>query len=444
MFKALQIFLEHLNNSIWSFPFLIFLFILGIFVFFATYAAPFRFFISAWKYIIFPDKNNNSGEMSSFQAFINSIGASIGNGSIAGLATAIHIGGPGAIFWVLLVGFLSMSWRFAEVYLSTYFIGKATFGTATGGPIVYLSKVPGGNYLPYIFTFICIIFSLMAGNMMQANSIAIGLENSWQIPTYLTALIIFVFVFYAVQGQGERILKISDRLVPFKVLVFFTSAVIVLFYHISALPAAIKLIFVSALNPSAALGGTLGYSVQQAMSEGFNRGISGNEGGLGTSALFFGSTSGKDPIKDSMLSMLGVFLTTHVIGLLMMLTIITSGAWTSELTSTALSIAAFNTVFGKYGGWIITFSAASFGLSVIVSYAFLVLQCWKFLTNNRGLWLYKLLYIISAFLGCIMTAPMVWSLVGITNAILLLINLFGILWLIGIVRNGVAQYLSKS
>src|SRR3990172_3071424 len=291
------------------------------------------------------------------------------------------------IVFLVIIGiivFFSMAWRFAEVYLATYFIGKATFGTATGGPMVYLSKVPGGSFLPYFYAAICLIFSLLGGNAMQANSIAAGLKRTWNISPYITAFVLLVFIVYALMGQAQRIIKISDRLVPFKVTVFIVTALVVLFYHIYALPSAIKLIITAALSPKALFGGMFGFSIQQAMAYGFSRGISANEGGLGTSALFFGATAGKDPIKDSMLGMLGVFLTTHIIGMLVAIPIITSGVWNSGATGTELSIASFNTVFGDFGGWIVTFSAASFGLSVIVSYAFLTLECWRFLTNGRA------------------------------------------------------------
>lgn len=438
--------IDQISNNLWGWPFLIFFISVGLITFIAIYGAPFRFFGRAWALVLSPKMRAGGDEgeqMSPLQAFINTLGTSIGNSSIAGVAAGIYSGGPGAIFWMFMAGFLAMALRFSEVYLGTFFIGKTKFGNAQGGPMLYLSKVPGGNFLPYLYAFLCLIFSLITGNAVQANSIALGAFRAWNVSTTVSAIVLALFIAYVLLGGAQRIIRISTKLVPFKVIVFVSAALVVLGYYATALIPAITLIVKSAFTPVAAFGGAVGIGIQQAMRYGLARGAAANEGGLGTAAVFFGSTEGKDPMNDSILSMLGVFISTHIIGLMVALPIIASGMWNSGLTGTELTSAAFETVFGNFGGWIITFTAISFGLSVIVSYAFVGRECWIFLVGKRGLPAFMLLYGLFTFAGPMIPVHFMWSLSDLINGGLLTINLFGLLSLIALVRYGVAQYIAQ-
>ncbi len=341
---------------------------------------------------------------------------------------------------MLVVGVFGMAVRFVEVYLSTAFIGKKKFRNATGGPMLYLSMVPFGNYLPFAFAFFTLIFSFVGGNGIQANSMALGAQEAWSVAPWITGVVLFVFILYALFGGAERIIGMSDKLVPFKVISFLITAVIVLGYHIGSIVPAFMLIVRSAFDPGALTGGLMGATIQQALRYGFARGIFANEAGIGTAAVLFGATKGENPAQDGILSMIGVFITTHIIGLMIALMIVASGAWNSGLTSTPLTIAAYNTVFGQLGAWIVTFLAIAFGTSVMITYAFIGKECWEFLFGKKGFLLYSGIYAVATFIGAIMEVDMLWGMSDIVNAGMIAINLFGILWLLNVIRDGLIDY----
>lgn len=430
-----------IGDAIWGLPFTSFIVLIGLILTVTLGFVQFRYFFKGWRLIFAPgERKKDGGELSPFQAFINTLGGSIGVGSIAGISTAIYAGGPGSVFWMLIVGVLGMALRFAEVFLSTTFIGKEKFRNATGGPMLYLSKLPFGTFFSFGYAFFCLIFSLVGGNGIQANSMALGAQEAWSVAPWISGVVLFVFIIYALFGGAERIIGISDKLVPFKVIVFLISAIIVLGYHIGSILPALKLIVTSAFTPVALAGGLLGSTIQQALRYGFARGIFANEAGIGTAAVLFGATKGENPVQDGILSMIGVFITTHIIGLAIALMIIASGVWDSGLTSTPLTIAAYNTVFGAVGGWIVTFLAILFGTSVMITYAFIGKECWEFLFGKKGFLLYSGIYAVATFLGAIMQVDMLWGISDIINAGMIGINLFGILWLINVIRDGLIDY----
>ena len=243
--------INSLSNILWGWPLISLFSITGIIATFALKGLQFTYFIKSWKLVLAPPKGDKKAEMSPIQAFINSLGGCTGNGSIAGVATAIAIGGPGAAFWMMIAGFLGMIIRFTEVFLGTSVIGKFIFNGAKGGPLVYLSLVPGGKVMPYFYALAMLFYSLVSGNAMQVNAIGLGIKTTWGIDTLVTAFAIGIFTAYILIGGLERILKLSDRLVPFKVAFFMFFALGVLIYHASSLIDTIILIFKSAFNPQA-------------------------------------------------------------------------------------------------------------------------------------------------------------------------------------------------
>lgn len=408
----------------------------------ALHGIQFRYFFTALGETLFPTKNADQQDtgISPFSAFMNTINSNLGNGVIAGVATAIYAGGPGAAFWFVIFGFILMSVRFAEVYISTWYGAQQTEKTTLGGPMLYLKKVPGGSFLPYIYAFICVIYGLVGGNVIQANSIAISLAKTWNIAPMITGIALVLFVLYILFGGAERIVKISMAIVPIKVVVFMLSSIAVLLYHYQSLWAALCLIVKSGLGCQAIAGGLVGFSCQQIIGAGLSRSIFATESGLGSAAIMFGSTGNNNAIQNGFMGMMSTFIST-CIGFIVALCIVASGAWNSGFNSTALTIASFDTVFGIYGGWIVSFLAVSFGLGVMVSYAYVVRSAWLFFTNNRYPFMFTIAYTICAFLGCIAAVDVVWDFAGINLAAMLFINLYGLVFLLPIVRNTVLTQL---
>ncbi len=398
-----------------------------------------------WKETLRPSDERAVGDMTPMQAFINTLSASIGNGSIAGVATAIYAGGPGSAFWIVFFGFLLMAVRFAEVYVSTLYGAHHTdsSGSVLGGPMLYLRNVAGGRTLSWTYAFSCLLFGLIVGNAMQANSISLSLYTTWGVQPYIVAIFVLAFVAYVVFGGAPCIVKVSDRIVPIKVGVFFTSALIILAYHYDSLLQALKLIMYGAFAPQALTGGVIGFSVQQAIRYGMVRSIMATESGLGTAAILFGFTRSKDPMRSGLMGMIGTFVST-IVCFLVALCIVVSGVWNNGQTSTALTISSFNTVFGAYGGWIVSFLSISFGIGVLVTYAYIVRAAWLYLTGGRFVYGFIFVYCAAAFLGALVDPTVIFEAGDIPQGILLLTNLLGLLFLLPRIRKDIAASMATN
>jgi len=431
----INVLIQQISNFVSGWPLMIFVIAASIIYTIALRGIQFRYFFTAWKATLKPSTpdTTSSGDMSPFQAFINTINSNLGNGSIAGMATAIYAGGPGAAFWIIIFGFILMSLRFAEVYISSLYSMRASSNTTLGGPMLYLQDVAGGKYLPHLYALFCFLFGLLGGNAMQANSISVSLYATWGIASLVSGIVLFMFVLYTLFGGAERIVKFSVSIVPVKVLVFVFSTLVILVYHYQSLFSALHLMISSAFGMPALAGGFVGFSLQQVIRAGMTRSVFATESGLGSAAILFGSTGSNDAIKNGLMGMVSTFISTLVcftVGLC----IVASGVWNSGLNSTALTVASFETVLGSFGGWIVSFLSISFGFGVLVAYAYVTRAAWLFLTNNKYHLVFTILYSLCTLFGAIATVDLVWNLIDIVVAGTLFINLFGLLYLLPKIR----------
>ncbi|HJM68503.1 MAG TPA: amino acid carrier protein [Candidatus Babeliales bacterium] len=437
----------HCRNLLWDWPLLASF--LGV-SFAATiflYFVQIRYFFTSWKMVLAPSKGEKvkgKGDISPFQAFLNALATGTGNGSIAGIGCAMYAGGPGAAFWMLIAGVVGMALRFGEVFISTYFIGKHKFGKAEGGPIVFLSLLPGRAFLPYVFAIFMFFYGITSGNAMQVNSIGLGLENVLGIDRLYIAFALLVFIIYVILGGAERVLKISDWLTPFKVGLFVVAAFFLLVYHYAAIWPSIILICTSAFSTKAIAGGAMGVSIQEMIRIGTARSINSHEAGLGIAGVLFGSSGSKKPVADSILSMLSVFISNFVVCFGVALSIIASGVWDSGKTGIVLTSAAFDTCYGVYGSWIVTFVSASFGLGVLVAFIFITAEIWDFLTGGRARWLFAFIYCAVTFFGTMATIDIIWNMNDLVNGSLLLMNLYAIAWFMPLIRRELLKYMLKN
>ncbi len=427
--------MNHLNTLIQSissvvngWPLIVFIACVSIITSFLIGGLQFKAFLQAIKLILFPCKTDvlqSYKDMSPLQAFINTLSTNLGNGSIAGTATALAIGGPGAAVWIIVFGFLTMSIRFVEVYISALYAIKHK-NSVLGGPMLYLKDIPGGTFLPLIYTVLCFLFALVGGNAIQANSISIGLQATTGLSGMIIAGALFSFVLYVMCGGARRIVAVSDYLVPVKVILFFGSAFCVLLYHYSMIVPSLILMIRAAFDLNALGGALVGVTLQKAVQLGMQRSIFATESGLGTAAILFGSTESKNPFESGLLGMMSTFVSS-VVCFLVALCIVVSGAWSSGLTSTALTIAAYQTVFGFYAGLIVNLLALLFGLGVIISYGYVVRAAWIFLTNNRYQYICVILYGLAACFGSLGAVEFVWMITDIIMAGMLVINVYAVL-----------------
>ena len=435
-------------NFMWNGPILIYFCGIGAILTVGLYFIQFRKLWAGAKYSLMPTKSADAvvkgADLSPFQAFLNTLSTNLGNGSLAGMGVAIASGGPGAAFWLLIAGFFVMVIRYSEVYLGSYFVGKAAFGGNDGGPTAYLSRVPGGKVLPYVFSLFCLLYGLFSGNAMQCNSVGKAVSKVFGLSNpYWIAAVIFALLVYILTGGSKRIISISDSIVPVKVVVFFLSAIILLGYHYASIFSALNLIFVSAFSSKAMAGGVAGVAIQRAIQYGFTKSINATEAGLGTAAVFFGSAGGKsDPVNNGLMSMFSAFISNYLVCFIIGLSIVASGAWTSGLTSVELTIGAYETVYGFLGAWIVAFCSISFGIGCLVAYAYVSRECWLFLTSGRFVLAFNIIYCLVAVFGVIASVEIVWGLCDLVNICLLAVNMFGVIWLIPVLRKGVKEYLA--
>ena len=442
MLAGVNEFAMAINDFLWNWPLIILFFVTACVITAALHFVQIRYFFRAWSLLVTPGsvKEGKKGDMTPFQAFINALVSSLGNGSIGGMATAVYSGGPGAAVWMFIFGLMSMSIRYCEVYLSTVFGVQHLGGGLVGGPMVYLSKVPGRKFLPYVYAAFCFAYALITGNAMQANTIQLGCVHIFGVQPLLIAIILLVFMLYVVFGGAQRIVKVSDAIIPVKVGVFFVSALIVVCYHYAALLPALKLILKAGFSVQALTGGVLGYTLQQAIRFGTSRTLNATEAGLGTAAVIFGGSGSTEPAKDGIMSMLGTFISANLVCFVIALMLVASGVWDNGKTSLDLTISAYETVFGVAGGWIVTFLSMSFGLGVLVAYAYIARNCWLFLTRGSYLVVGNLLFCFLTFLGALAKVDLVWNLADIISACLLSINIFAIIWLLPQLKKGLAAY----
>ncbi len=436
--------LAQADAQIWSMPFLIFFFGSCVVMTLQLKFVQFRYFAESIRLVFKPQSGSGSasaGQLSPFQAFMNTLGGNIGNGSLSGIPVAIVAGGPGAIVWLLIMSTFAISLRFSEVFLATHFSDKST--PQKSGPMYYISLLPAGAVLASLFSFAGFAFMILGGNMIQCNAVGGALARSWNIDIRITAAIIFVLVGYVAFGGADRIVKFLDKLVPVKVFGFLISSIIVLGYHWNAIPAALYLMISSAMHPEAIMGGTFAFAIQEVIKWGFLIGANAGESGLGTAAIAFGTGKGQDPVKNGIMSMLSVMINTHVVCFLVALTVVVSGVWNNGETSIVLLVSAYETVFGSMAGWIVSSLVAIFATSAVVAVAFIAKSCWDALLPKNLSFVFPFFYTVCAFGGTVMNIKKLIGACGIAAAVLFVVNVCALFWFVKIIKAGLNSYSKK-
>ncbi len=435
--------LQWIGDALWGAPLIIFIVASGIVMTWVLGGVQFRYFFRAWRLVIWP-KAGVAGRISPFQAFLNSLSGSVGNGSLTGMATAIYSGGPGAAFWVFVLGWFTMAIRFAEVCAGT-FITVTRKEVTQGGPLAYIGVVRGGAVLVPLYLFFCLLLTLLSGNAMQCQAITKGVvrlapsANMW-----LVGLFLVVGLLYSMLGGAARVLKLSDAVVPLKVGLFAIAMLGALVYHYDALIPAIQLMISSAFTGEAIRGGAIGFTMQQAIRFGMARSLNATEAGLGTAGILYGGTGSKDPVESGIMAMTSSFMSNHLVCWTIMLLIIASGAWKLDLIGTGMVSAAFETVYGSTGGsLLVTGLSMMFGVGVLITYAYIGRECWIFLTGGRFEWLYTFLYCAMALFGAVADVAAVWNSIDIAVAGLVIINLYALLSLLPRIRVQVREYQAR-
>jgi AGCS family alanine or glycine:cation symporter len=427
--QSIEVGIARISELVWSWPIVAFIVTTGIILTWCFSGIQFTAFFKSWKYLFQkdpsqPEMSTKGDQISPFQAFINALSASLGNGGVAGMATVLVDGGPGTAFWVFVLGFISMILRFTEVYASTTMSNKSSGFT---GPFSYIKKLPYGTFFVNVYAVVMLFFIFCGGIAMQTNSMGISLRDMTGMSHIFIGLFFAAVILYIVFGGAKRIMRAAEIIIPVKVILFFVGIVALLVYHADRIPMALQMIFDNAFTIDAAAKGGIVFTMQQAISKGFARALNATEAGLGTASIFFGATESKNPLRISIMSMITAFISTNLVCSMVILSIIVSGVSDSGLTSTSLVIAAFKTVFGAFAAPGVTFLSFSFGLGVLVAYSYMGARMWEFIFTKKSLPFYNMLLGVTAFLGTLGTVRLIWSSLDLLVALLIVLNLSGLL-----------------
>ena len=384
-------------------------------------------------------KKGDAGKdgMSSFQALATAIAAQVGTGNIAGAATAIAVGGPGAIFWMWISAFLGMSTIFAEAVMAQKFKQVGDDGTVTGGPVYYIRgafKGTFGKVLAAIFA-VLIIFALgFMGNAVQSNSIAASWNTAFGIPKIAMGIFVAVVSLFVFTGGMKRIAKVTELIVPIMAAFYIVGSLIVIFANVTAIPAAFHDIIVGAFKPAAVAGGAMGATLKLAVQKGVARGLFSNEAGMGSTPHAHAVAKVKHPVEQGFVAMIGVFIDTFVILNLTALVIITTGSRTTGFTGAQLSQYAFSTLYGKFGEIFIAICMLFFAFSTIIGWYFFGEANIRYLFGAKAVKIYSIIVCICVALGSLQEVELVWNMADCFNSMMVIPNAIALVALSGLVK----------
>jgi len=386
------------------------------------------------------DNPDDDGEITHFQALSAALSATIGTGNIAGVGTAVALGGPGAIFWMWVTAVFGMSLKYGECLLSLKYRTIHPDGTVGGGPMYYLEKGLGQKWLGVCFALFAAIASFGIGNMVQANSVAEPVQTYFGIPKTVTGLVIGGLVFAVIVGGIKRIGQVASKLVPVMAVFYILGALVVIFTHLSGIPDAFAMIFKGAFSGTAATGGFAGAAVAQAIRFGVARGVFSNEAGLGSAPIAHGAAQTKEPVREGLVAMLGPFIDTLTICTMTGLVIILTGAHETGLTGADLTAKGFNSGLPGPGGYIVAIGIILFAFSTAISWSYYGDRCIDYLFGKRWVTPYRVLYCLLLPVGASIKLGLVWTISDIGNALMAWPNLIGLLFLSPVIYRETKAY----
>jgi AGCS family alanine or glycine:cation symporter len=389
-----------------------------------------------------------SGDISHFQALMTALAATVGTGNIVGVATAIAIGGPGALFWMWVTGLFGMATKYCEALLSVKYRITDHRGEQAGGPMYYLSRgIPQrqlGRLLGAAFALFTGIAAFGIGNMVQANAVADALDSAFGIPDWQSGMALSIGLALVVLGGIRSIGRVTSVIVPAMIALYLTSAGTVWVVHFDQIGAAFALVFTDAFTGTAATGGFLGSTAAMAIRYGVARGIFSNESGLGSAGIAAAAAQTAEPARQALVSMTQTFIDTLVVCTFTGIAIIATGAWNSAENGVLMTQLAFNSVLPQIGGIVIATSLAMFAFSTILGWCYYGERSIEYLLGERAIVPYRIAFVVVAYVGAIRTLDFVWLFSDVMNGLMALPNLIGLLLLSGVVVTETRSYQERN
>jgi AGCS family alanine or glycine:cation symporter len=436
--------LAEASGVLWGVPLIVLLLGTGIYLTIALRGLQLRFLVSALRiaFTKHPEEERSEGDISHFQALMTALSATVGSGNIAGVATAIAAGGPGALFWMWVTGFVGMATKYSEAILAIKYREVDRLGTMSGGPMYYISKGLGVKWLATLFAVFTAISAFGIGNMVQSNSVADAVRSAFNVPVWVSGAVMCAFTGLVVLGGIRAIARVTSVIVPFMIIFYFAGAFICILQNIENIPKALYLIIYHAFTPTAAAGGFLGATVHETVRMGIARGIFSNESGLGSSPIAAAAAKTKNPVRQALVSMTQTFIDTIVVCSLTGLVIVSTGVWTTEKTGAALTAAAFQmSLPGEIGSYVVALSLVFFAYSSILGWCYYGEKAIEYVFKEASVVPYRVFFTVFVMLGSIVKLEVVWLFADVMNALMAFPNLVGLIGLTGVVVYETRKYI---
>jgi AGCS family alanine or glycine:cation symporter len=398
----------------------------------------------AFRQLLKGRKGSGEGEVTPFNALMTSLSSTVGTGNIAGVATAISLGGPGALFWMWLTALVGMATKYAEAVLAVNYRETDAQGKKVGGPMYYIKNGLGNNwkFLGILFA----IFGSLAGfglaNTVQSHEVSKVLAQNYSIPTHYSGIVMAVLVGMVLLGGIKRIGAVAGKLVPFMTIVYVISTVWILASHYEAIPGAIALIMDSAFNGMAATGGFAGAAMIAGLRAGVARGIFSNESGLGSAPIAHAAAETNSPVRQGTIAMLGTFIDTIIICTMTGLVLVASGAWNGDLVGANMTRSVFTSSL-PFGDTIFTLSLVLFAFTTMLGWSYYGERCAEFLFGPKVITPYRVLWVVGIYIGTQMEGGIVWKLADILNGMMAFPNLIAVLFLSPVVFKLTREYFAE-
>lgn len=447
--ETLSSLISEINSIVWGPMMLVLILGVGLFLMLGLRLMPILKLGTGFK-LLFAGRHakkdeESEGEISPFQALMTALSATVGTGNIAGVATAVFLGGPGALFWMWCTALVGMATKYSEAVLAVKYREVDEEGNHVGGPMYYIKNGLGAKWawLGTLFAIFGAIAAFGIGNTVQSNSVADVLHSNFGWDTWMTGGVMMVLVGAVLIGGIKRIGNVAGALVPLMAIAYLGAGLVVLAINADALPHALNLVFTHAFTGTAAEGGFAGAAVWMAIRFGVARGIFSNEAGLGSAPIAHAAAQTKNPVRQGLVAMLGTFIDTIIICSITGLVIITSGTWTSGESGAALTSAAFSQALPGIGNYIVAISLAIFAFTTIIGWSFYGERCVEFLFGIKAITPYRILWIIAVPLGASVSLDFIWLLADTLNALMAIPNLIALILLSPVVFTLTREYFSK-
>lgn len=441
--ESLTQFFVTLNSYLWGPPMLLLLVGTGVLLTFVLGGVQFRLLGHSLYLALIKrhEEGDAEGDISHFQALMTALAATVGTGNIAGVATAIAAGGPGALFWMWVTGLFGMATKYAEALLAVKYRVTDSHGRMSGGPMYYLANGLNSKFLGAAFAVLTALAAFGIGNMVQSNSVATAMDAAFGWPTWVSGVLMMVGTGVVILGGIHGIARVTQVLVPAMIVLYVAAAMIVVLLRLDQIPAVLSLVLSHAFSPTAAAGGFLGATLAQTMRYGVGRGVFSNESGLGSAAIAAAAAQTKLPVTQALVSMTQTFIDTIVVCSMTGFVILSTGAWSSGVTGAPLTVEAFNLGLpGDAGGIVVPLALVFFAYSTILGWSYYGEKSVEYLFGERLVVPYRALFTAMVFVGTIGRVDLIWEVADSLNAAMAIPNLIGLLGLALVCRRDTRAY----